>query len=851
MLISPPFVLDRNASETDADYLARSMPNSGITLFGTGIPEGSFPLSLKACWHGGLHLQTPADAKNSLLPVCAIADGEIVYARKPTKANDTASPGEPRNYNPYGSDPAWTDDGCVIIKHKVKMGSTQPNQTDEVIFLSIHMHLSELRGAAKTAAGGGTQTVKRKEVIGISGKIYGQGAQSHVEIVCDDDNLKRLVGRITGDGNADADGRRDLVFGQIYFQLPVGTKFYAAQPAYNTATPTAGAAFELQGQRLYVGIDYRHGDAGEAHRGEALVTTYSADGSPLGAPLTEADGEYGLYQTALDIRQAYLAAAANTATTATAATTNTTATPAAPEAGVIYELLRFGRVIGPKALTPADVPHWRQVRYPGGEGWVNLNATGICKSSDADFPAWRGWKLIEDDHDGDSRCDSEQLIHIVKTAGKSFRPGSAGWAPLTAQGQCKNPDAGSASAGGWQTSVEPPSGADAGIGTSAGTPDDSDGPLTRAKLEARLKLDPVRQALQTTICKLPTEWDRNSAEARWKWLLTDKEFGLEQKDFDELMAHVKALGIDWGAANTGIGTTHWHFHPRQFMRLCRSFCVWPDLIRRWQEAETNHALPDDDGLDDFAKTALYEYGLRASLAAIRDHQDHRDFAAHRALDKIADNKAVIFGMRVHTDINANDGRGLWDDRVTLLKRDNTGLVELIFRGRYTTEPSGHYLHGGEYGTHPEGTNVGGTSHKDIGRLLADRSYEYAPYYRNNNAFGAARFGNNQFNILRKTVASNVERLVTNVTTLPSGEHVSENNAHWETGATAGYSENQSMHFHKGYNTAAPSSSGVYGMTGSAGCQTFPPNGDDTFDRFMQKLEPLKSNDRFEYVLKVL
>lgn len=833
MQISPPFALEREDNETEVRYLERAMPNSDVTVPGTGVPEGSYPLSLKAGWHGGLHLQAPS-VGNDLSPVAAIADGEIVYARSPTAENTDSSPKEPRNYNAYGNETAWTNDGCVIIKHKVKMGSSLPTKTDEVVFLSIYMHLSELRGAAKTAASKTMQekqTVKRKDVIGLSGKRMGKGEQLHVEIVCDDENLRRLAGRNSGDGSTDVDGRKDLVFGQIYFQLPVGTKFYAEQPACNVITPTHSPVYTLEDARLYIGIDYCRGDAGENLRGQAIITTYQADGSVLGAPLSEPNGEYRLYQTALDIQKAYPA-------TATVTTLQTN-----PEVRVIYELLRFGRVFGPKELSPSNLPHWRKVRCFIGEAWVNLNGAGVTKSSDADFPVWRGWKLIDDDENGDSRCDSEQLLRIVKTAGTSFQKKGQSWDDLSPNGQCKVDDNENGWLGNGQSSdlsmrTEPPS----------DMADISDGALNRSKLENRLKVHAVREALEKTICKLPSEWDKEGIEARWGWLRSDKEFGLNEQDFAEFSGHAGALAFLWNKEKFGLTSTHWHFHPRQFLKLFRSFCVWPDLIRRWQEAEDKHELPDDEGLDDFAKTALYEYGLRASVAAVRNHQNNQDFAPLNALDKNRNNKATIFGMRIHTDINSNDGRGLWDDRVVLLKRDKTGVMELLFRGRYTTEPSGRYLDGGVHEASSQGNNVGGSSHKDIGRLIANRSYEYTPFYRNNNAFGPARFGNNQFNILRKTTASQVERLVTIDPTLAPGAQVSESNAQWQTGAEAGYSEGQSMHFHKGYSTSNASSSGMYGMTGSAGCQTFPYSGDDTFDIFMSKLEPLNAGDRFQYVL---
>lgn len=59
-------------------------------------------------------------------------------------------------------------------------------------------------------------------------------------------------------------------------------------------------------------------------------------------------------------------------------------------------MLRFGRVIGPDALNPANVLHWRRIHHPGGTGWVNLNAANVTKFSDADFPHWMGWSLVDD-----------------------------------------------------------------------------------------------------------------------------------------------------------------------------------------------------------------------------------------------------------------------------------------------------------------------------------------------------------------------------------------------------------------------------------------------------------------------
>src|SRR5688572_25501940 len=99
MIISPPFLPARANGADDAAYVAAAMPVAAITCPGTSVPEGSFPVSLNLGWHGGVHLHAPTSA-GAALPVCAIADGEIVFARRPTR--QVADPAHPLNYSPYG-----------------------------------------------------------------------------------------------------------------------------------------------------------------------------------------------------------------------------------------------------------------------------------------------------------------------------------------------------------------------------------------------------------------------------------------------------------------------------------------------------------------------------------------------------------------------------------------------------------------------------------------------------------------------------------------------------------------------------------------------------------------------------
>ncbi len=61
---------------------------------------------------------------------------------------------------------------------------------------------------------------------------------------------------------------------------------------------------------------------------------------------------------------------------------------------------------------PPDVKfgHWRCVATPDGTGWVNLNQpTTIGVYSDADFPHWAGWNLIDDDSTPESLCNSSTI----------------------------------------------------------------------------------------------------------------------------------------------------------------------------------------------------------------------------------------------------------------------------------------------------------------------------------------------------------------------------------------------------------------------------------------------------------
>jgi hydroxyethylthiazole kinase len=190
-----------------------------------------------------------------------------------------------------------------------------------------------------------------------------------------------------------------------------------------------------------------------------------------------------------------------------------------------YELLRFGRVLEP--LGNADgLQHWQQVAYPGGQGWVNLHAEGVHAFSDADFPDWCGWRLIDDDTDSDSRCDSATLVNLILQS----EGGASKVRCIEALGKVSGTD--------------------------------------------------VQTRLARTVCKFPTEWEKATVTARWQWLTTDTPPGagpmagpyLKPEDFPRFKAHSEALCF-WEEANLGIPSKHWHFHPREFIRVFRQ-CGW-------------------------------------------------------------------------------------------------------------------------------------------------------------------------------------------------------------------------------------------------------------------------------------
>lgn len=464
MLLSPPFLPPALPNETEDQFIDRAM-----VLGAAG--EGSFPVSFEMNWHGGVHLTAPA-AGAKFLPVRAIADGIVTFVRKPTKRSTDAK--HPLNYRG-----GWTDDGCIVIKHETDIGfDAARNSITKVTFFSVYMHLGAM------ASLNVNDRVFRKDELGAAGSIYGDPNKLHLEIVCDDENVEKLTGRTTP--FTPTDGRSDVVFGSLWFQVPFGTDFFDSEPV--AGRPLPPVVFTNSDAALLFSITFKGSDA--------ETRTFSIGGRPIGSPLTAA----GFVDKLVSRGQAQF--------------------PQSPSAGV--ELMRFGRVLGPDPLVPATAPNWHEVTHPNGTGFVDLNAAQVHRFSDADFPSWdgggfkNGWVLVDGSATEDGRCAELRVIDLLDI--------------------------------------------------------NDDLIVDRKEAHTRLNDPNTLAGLSRKICKFPTEWDPATIDQRWRFLTTEAPPRLTEAEFEKLKAHMTALAF-WQGTGPGLGGTHWHFHPREFIRQFRK-CLW-------------------------------------------------------------------------------------------------------------------------------------------------------------------------------------------------------------------------------------------------------------------------------------
>lgn len=549
MIISPPFIPAPVAGETDEAFLDRAMIG--------GVPgDGGFPLSFDLNWHGGVHLSAPQE-NGALLPVRAIADGELAYFRLPTEESTDAD--HPLRYRG-----GWTDNGCIVLRHETEIGE---GAQSKVVFYSIYMHLSRINLTHPQIG----MAICRKDAIGEAGSIYGLEGRIHFEIVADQSQISHLLGRTARDLDYQSNnGRRDSCWGDMYFFVPPEVLLYGEAPsdrrqpqnnaavvyrppamptnvpiqevgslASSASPPTVDGYEWAVASQLQEGIFVRM----RYERGQCTLTSFYVSGVEIGAKQEEAGYEHNLYTKA---SQHY---------------------PQSPSAG--YELLRFGRVLGPDALRPVDAAHWRQIKFPGkaGEqskvGWVNLNAPTVTKFSDADFPQWQGWHLIDDDTDTDSHCQSDFIRSLLELGVGTVQSDSTDAVSIA-----KSPAYAALS------QEEKLQLSERYI---------NEGVLSMSRLEKA----ETQERIKRLICKFPTEWSASDFDIRYGWLLKVADGGpMPQNQYEKIKRYQSELAFWEEAKLDGIDSKHWHFPPAEFIRVFRK-CGWfsnDELMRVLKQA---------------------------------------------------------------------------------------------------------------------------------------------------------------------------------------------------------------------------------------------------------------------------
>ncbi len=218
-------------------------------------------------------------------------------------------------------------------------------------------------------------------------------------------------------------------------------------------------------------------------------------------------------------------------------------------------MLRFGRILGPDAPAATDLhesrlPHFRKVAVDANaRAFVDLNHAGVKVYSDADFPHWLGWTFIDDDTDGNSRCDSMQLLDLIEPKASTPRPGES------APGTTVVIDAATAHRGRLMLAY------------------------------AKTQTGELRDRLTYCVVKMPTEWARDDFDKRWGWLRGTEganpvknivfPINLDEPAYERLKRHHQALAF-WEEAVEGgltLKAEHYHFHPMQFIDTLRR-CSW-------------------------------------------------------------------------------------------------------------------------------------------------------------------------------------------------------------------------------------------------------------------------------------
>lgn len=525
MLISYPIM----TAEAGAGGILRDIEYSSQMFPDPPVGSGAYPFSANMRWHGGVHFSYGSE------PIRSVADGKVVFVR-PAQAKN-ANGKDPLNYGSEdGTTLVWTDNGCVVIEHTAETG-----ETTKFVFWSVYMHLSSI--SVKHG-----QVIDRKAVIGRGGEIAGVPA-IHFEIFTDQTGIDALVKRGSEPYKIfDAEkqtGDSDL-WGDTHFIVPPGAEIYDQTPEAATATHDAWRKEKAKHDhaehvrvaelRRLARINHRNPDTAQATpqpypvaepsltckkvantdrvlnvtvtlaKGKCCTTTYGDDGTVIdAAEHPDARYEYRMSQAAR------------------------VADPLAVSAA--YELLRWGRVVGPDKLQAITPQNWKYIAYDRGQkGYIDLNDKTIVKLSDADFPAFLGWRIVREGEKGtsktpDGRCDPKALLRLL-----------------------------------GEPVVDP---------------------MTDQQAGARLREDAVRRKLRRLVCEFRTEWDASNFDSTYSFLMKDGTWGdgthraaMTPEQYAQFKAHANALQW-WADAGLALPATLWHFHPIEFIDWMSS-CRWID-----------------------------------------------------------------------------------------------------------------------------------------------------------------------------------------------------------------------------------------------------------------------------------
>ncbi|WP_224056596.1 M23 family metallopeptidase [Burkholderia vietnamiensis] len=492
---------------------------------------GIYPVAFDRRWHTGVHL-VPSDDRS--LPVRAIADGEVVaygVYQKPI-----ADVFDDKN----------TNAGFVLLKH-----SSETGENRKLTFYSLYMHLLDLDGmttdgiqppavnephsmsdwlrhSTGAAVSGGGRKVRRKDILGYTGRCQGK-RHLHFEIFMTPGDFDGYFGATQlGHQQVETSQGSDC-WGRSYYVIPANQTFRAQPPGVDAHHKLHGIQFapKQEGQNehpLYVEVYFNKGDK------FTNVWSIAADGSRMlltPAPVCEAQFEYDLYKRATAL---YSFCASDG-----------------------YEMLRFGRILSqpatlppiPDQATPATLnprATWYCIPFARGQqGYIDISKSSIKKLSDADFPFFMGWRKIQTQTapvDQNGLWDLDKLKALVRASIGNVGAAGSG-APVALQtAQQKNES----------------------MRHYISDPDHK----------------AVQQLLHGFICEAPSEWDSANLEPRYRNLLDEGEhFEGNQNAYNQFLEFVKKLQF-WDKTGLSAGGTVWFFHPLAFIRHFRK-CGWLDM----------------------------------------------------------------------------------------------------------------------------------------------------------------------------------------------------------------------------------------------------------------------------------